>query len=191
LFTLSAREDDGVLSTTTYYYRVAGRSVSGGPAAALAEKNVTLSGAEDSVRISVSGLDQAPVWIEGVTIYRGTAAGVYDTRYDVIPNADWHGLGKGSASTTFQFLDLGTTLEVESETYVGYPASFAVTAGGPFTAGTDQTGYEADTSYDVWVTTSFDNGGFWITSKAVSGFTVNWKTATVDTNQTLSWLVVR
>jgi hypothetical protein len=190
-FTLSAREDDGSLSTTTYYYRVAGRSVSGGPAIALAEKNVTLSGAQDSVRVSVVGLGQEPVWIEGVTIYRGTSAGVYDTRYDIIPNADFHGLGLGSASTTFQFLDLGTTVELESENYVGYPASFEVTAGGPFTAGTDQTGYETDTSYDVWVTTSFDNGGFWITSKAVSGFTVNWTTATADADQTLSWLVVR
>jgi hypothetical protein len=201
-FTLTQRTSTigGTLTTTTYFYRVAARGVIHGPSGALTEKSVTLSGANNAVEIALNTLRTGTTYIEGATIYRGTSAGVYNVRYDLVPNHDLHGLGAENNDNQ-AVRDLGTTLQLNTnadQLGFGYddPLAQTTTTGHPSWTGSawtvaDETGYEPDTSYDVWVTTSFNNGGWWITNKTRAGFTVNWVTATADANQTLSWLVVR
>jgi hypothetical protein len=51
-------------------------------------------------------------------------------------------------------------------------------------------GQEPDANYGVIVTPSWETT-VWITSKATSGFTVNFGTAAPDANQTVDWLLMR
>tara|TARA_R110000744_G_scaffold30262_6_gene71668 strand:- start:191 stop:583 length:393 start_codon:yes stop_codon:yes gene_type:complete len=55
------------------------------------------------------------------------------------------------------------------------------------TLGTD----EPDANYGVYVSLGYDNGGCWITSEAVGGFTINVKTAAAGGNGGCRWMLVR
>ena len=50
---------------------------------------------------------------------------------------------------------------------------------------------EADANYRLGLTTNYDNGGIWYTSKAASGFTVNVKTAAPGGGATVDWTLTR
>lgn len=171
-FTLSSAADGGNMTAGTYFYRVASRPVVGGPVLPLAEKSIAIS-APNSVEINVTGFSQGTVYIEGATIYRGTASGIYTVRYDVVPNLDNHFLSSDT-NGMHTFADLGTTLsptafDVNGGT--GYPtiaqtAGLWTTAAGP-NALRNETGDEADTNYTMGFTAS------WPTTVALSAVRTN------------------
>jgi hypothetical protein len=181
----------GTLTAATYRYRVAGRPILGGPVVALTEQAEVVSGGQNSVKVTVTGLQQGTTYVEGFTIYRGTTAGVYTTRFDVVPNADWHGLGDPTTDK-HDFVDLGSTLQLNATASLGfgYPDPISPTAGGPYTAATDQTGYEPDTSYAVMIEPSWQTT--WrVTAKRQDGFDVEFGTAAPGGGGTINWFLVR
>jgi hypothetical protein len=196
----TASSTGGTLTPATqYFYKAAGGSRLGGPLSpGLAEfSRTTTAGTGTAITLTLGATANftSGLMLERVTLYRGTSTGVYTTRYDLVPDADFWGLGNDDAnlpdSFKFAIKDFGTELGDAGGSWEYYGLTIPVAAqAGSFTPA-DESGYEPDTSYDVWVTTSFSNGGWWITNKTRAGFTVNWVTATADTNQTLSWLLVR
>lgn len=68
--------------------------------------------------------------------------------------------------------------------------SATITAGNTSVAVT-LTPNEPATTYRILLATNYDNGGIWWTSKAVTGFTVNVKTAAPGGGATVDWLVIR
>jgi hypothetical protein len=154
----------------------------------IAEKNLTTSVSQTSVGVSVErwhiGGDEG-YQTEGFSVLRGTTAGVYDTRYDVLPKP---GVilfkGRHDVST---WVDLGTSMSVATDFTTGFPTTYP-TVGGPYLA-VDESGWEPDIAYGVTVTPS------WLTTVAVTakrrdGFDLSFGTA-APANATIDWLLVR
>lgn len=194
-FALAGATGGSLTPSTTYFYRVAGRPLRGGPIIPLAEQSVALTSGQNAVSISITGMEQiaAGIHIAGLTIYRGTSAGVYNTRYDVLPRTRLFSAASGS--TPQVITDLGPTANIVvpfpiSQITLGYPASIPAKSGS-FTP-VDETGYELDTTYDVWVTTNWDSGHPYVTSKARTGFTINFPfQAPADGSGRVSWELIR
>lgn len=161
----------GALTDDTYYYRVGARTWNRGPSQWDAERNATVANpTTDAVLVIMNDIgrrDQLStgVYASGVTILRGTTSGgPYTTRYDVFPLATFPEV------TTVGLNDVGSSVIPNS----GNQYLNAAAQSGSWTA-VDESGYEPDTNYTVqcagW---DFDHGGWWITSKTRSGFTINW-----------------
>jgi hypothetical protein len=189
-FSLSATTG-GSLALGTYKYRVASRPQQGGPIVARTEQSITTSGSSTAVLIQVNGLQQVTTYIEGFTIYRGTVAGTYTQRYDVVPNQDWFGLGS-IGGERHSFIDLGTTLGINGNAQqlgYGYTDPTPITVGGPFVPA-DETHLEPDANYKVflepsWLTT------WTVTAKRTNGFDVSFGTAAPGGGGTVNWMLVR
>jgi hypothetical protein len=191
----------GTLSpSTTYYYRAAARPVVGGPVTAVVEHTAvtTASGnGSTSTRPTVAGLIQTPVLIEGITLYRGTATGVYTTRYDIIPNQDWHAISDSAGGHAFE--DRGSLLK-----FIGFGGTgwgYASLTGVTPTAGhqawdgakwviQDETGWEPDANYAVWVMPSWPTTVS-VTAKRMNGFDVAFGVPCPTGGGTFDWFLVR
>ncbi len=167
----------GSVAPGTYYYRVAGRTPEGGPLAGLAQKSVVVGATQNQVTIALSGLgyDQATdKAISGWTVWRGTVnGGPYTRRYDVI-------------SPPF---GLDTSLIDHGTDFGGN----IVPQDGSWTAAeinADQTGYEQDTSYGVFVVPSWATT-VGITAKRTNGFDITFGTAAPGGGPTIDWFLVR
>lgn len=195
-FTLSAAADGGNMTAGTYFYRIAARPVVGGPVLPLAEKSIAI-GVPNSVEINVTGWSQATIYVEGATIYRGTASGIYTVRYEVVPNLDNHFLASDT-NGLHTLADLGTTVNpiaFDVNGGIGYSTAIAQTAGlwttaaGP-NAIANETGWEADTAYVItpvasWPTTIA------VTAKRQGGFDLLFGAAAPGTGGTVDWVLSR
>src|SRR5690606_22330188 len=104
--------------------------------------------------------------------------------YDIVPTTEWPSLSLGGG-----FVDTGTTATFTSvaDRSWGYPASTTATTGS-FTP-VDESGYEPDTNYDVFVSPSWATT-WHVTAKATSGFTINFGTAASSGAETVAWMLV-
>lgn len=158
--TATAGSVAGSLAPGTYYY-IATAVTSHGECSPSGEKTVTISGGNNGTTLTFFGQTQ-----DGFKhrVYRGTVSGVYDGYYD------------GALNDNGNYVDTGAA-------FTGIKQ--------PPTAGVDDTAMvEPDANYTVMVQTAWDNGGTWITSKATTGFTINWKT-NPGSDSTLDWMIVR
>jgi hypothetical protein len=176
-------------SSTTYYYRIAARPFDGGPGAALSEKSVALTAAQEAVDINTLGwADVANDFhIVGLTVWRGTTAGgPYTQRYDVIPSTRYPAIRSDSA----KFRDYGSSLDyiyTDASKEHGYDGPWAVQAGS-FTPA-NETGYEPDTNYSVFVSASW-NTTWKVTAKRTDGFDLEFGTA-APVGATIDYWIVR
>jgi len=141
----------GTLSpSTTYHYRIASRDRHGGPRLAEANQQIALSAAQNAVALTLGGWAEAGVaLIEGFTVYRGLAAGVYNTRFDVLHDQDFFSVNQ---SGTGAFKDIGSAIiftAVDQKEW-GFPASTPPSAGESLVPA-DETGFEPDDKYMVFV----------------------------------------
>jgi hypothetical protein len=182
----------GTLSAaTTYYYRLAPRSRLRGPATYLSQISRTTGGAETAILVEVEGwMDSTnDLIVEGFTLLRGvTNGGPYTTRYDFVPNEQLHG---PQPNGTF-FYDQGSNLVMRdfsnTDAQYGYPQTTAA-ATGSWDASVNETGYEPDATYGVIVTPNWLTT-VQVTSKTVSGFTINFGTP-APANAKVDWFLVR
>jgi hypothetical protein len=159
-----------LVSGTTYFYRFGARSIHQGPTFAAFEASIALAGGNNAVRVGVRGLWSATRALDAVTIYRGTATGVYNTRYDIIPTSDPHALGVKNVDQITPFMDLGTQITIDTgvsgdPSRVGYDQLYAPTSTTNFTGtgalsgsnwlAVEQSGYENDPNYTVTTETSW------------------------------------
>jgi hypothetical protein len=191
-FALTNRTGSGTLTAAKYYYRVAGRNIEGGPLVPLAEKNVTLAGANNEVLLQLTGLYSlaSDFQIAGFTVYRGiSVGGPYTSRYDVVPSADFYALGHTVNVDTVYLVDLGTTLADSGSNNRAHGYAFPYAAStGTFTP-VDETGYEPNATYAVFVETTWATT-VRVTAKRTNGFDLQFGTAAGATD-TLSWMIVR
>jgi hypothetical protein len=147
------------LANGTYYYLVSAVT-SSGEARGNTEAQVVVSGANNSVTMTLGGAPGNAVYKKRV--YRGTATGVYDGCYELALN-------------TNSFTDTG--------------AAFTIPGQEPPADGIGNTCVEPDTNYAVivtpnWLTTHR------VTSKATTGFTVDFGTA-APAGATFDYFIVR
>jgi hypothetical protein len=190
----------GTMTAGTYYYRVAARNAAGGPrATAAAEASYTITTGNSMTIVMGNFIGSTDTFIEGWTVYRGTASGVYTQRYDVFPVAPAFS-NNTDASGIRNAVDLGTTITTPGDS-VGYPlspiAATPTTAyvgstawdGAKWIPSVDQTGWEADTNYTALVDAS------WPTTvgvtKLVSGVTLTFGVACPVGGGTVSIAIVR
>jgi hypothetical protein len=165
----------GSLPAGTYFYAVSSRTASSGPAAVPLSTSVTVAAPNNAVTLTMGSFLGTDTYIEGVTVYRGTASGIYTVRYDVFPvSSVWtiatDGTGKGTltdySSTNLingfgpgsGFPDWGISA-TPTTNYTGTTAW----DGAKWIPSVNQTGWEPDPNYDVQVETS------WATSVGVTG----------------------
>jgi hypothetical protein len=181
----------GTMALGTYRYRIASRPQQGGPIVAKAEQSYTLLSPNTAIMILVQNFQQSTTYIEGLTIYRGTTAGVYTQRYDVVPNADWFGLGSTSGDR-HHFTDRGPTLLTNADSGQlghGYPDTISPNLTGSLVPA-DETNLELDATYKIflepsWLTT-------WVvTAKRTNGFDVSFGTGAPVGGGTVNWMLVR
>jgi hypothetical protein len=194
-FTISGTTGGSLSTSTTYYYRVGGRPLLGGPIIPLAEKTVTTSVTQTAVTVNVLGMSQltAGLQVAGLTIWRGTSTGAYTARYDVLPQMQ---LYTSAINNGQNITDLGATATFGNITTVnsmlatqGYPASIPAKTGS-FTL-VDETGYELDNNYMLHCETNWATH-VWITNKARTGFTINFGTAAPgDGSGRIAWMLIR
>ncbi len=167
----------GSVVPATYYYRVGGRTPEGGPLAGLTERSVVVGATQNQVTISLGGLgyDQSvDKVVMGWTVWRGTSAGgPYTRRYDVISPP--FGLDTS-------LIDHGTDLGGNIPPQDGSWAAAEVNS--------DQTGFEQDTSYGVFVVPSWATTVA-ITAKRTNGFDIAFGTAAPGGGGTVDWFLVR
>ncbi len=167
----------GSVAPATYYYRVGGRTPEGGPLAGLTERSVVVGATQNQVTISLGGLgyDQTvDKVVMGWTVWRGTVAGgPYTRRYDVISPP--FGLDTS-------LIDHGTDLGGNIPPQDGSWAAAEVNS--------DQTGFEQDTSYGVFVVPSWATTVA-ITAKRTNGFDIAFGTAAPGGGGTVDWFLVR
>jgi len=183
----------GTMAPGTYYYRVAPRGYTAGPGTFLAQQSATLT-TQTAAILTINGLQSHPLGllIAGITVLRGTTTGVYDTRWDIIPNREFFGLG----NTNLVLWDVGPNMamrdvNLDVDRAYGFPLQTAATVGASLLA-VDQSGNEPDANFDVWVTTNWNSGTPWITGKTAAGFTINFPNASPsDGSGRASWLVIR
>jgi hypothetical protein len=186
-FTLLAGTGGSLTPSTTYYYRVAQRDRYGGPGTAATQASVTLNGSQTAVTVKITNTADTTNdwWQYGFTIWRGTTSGgPYTHRYDIVPTTDWPSLALGGG-----FVDTGTsaTFAATADRSWGYPASTSATTGS-FTP-SDESGWEPDTNYDVFITPSWATTCH-VTSRSASGFTINFGTSAPSGSETVSWFLV-
>jgi len=193
LFTLASSTGGTLTPAATYFYRIAGRSRRGGPIVAMTEKSVTLTaitGNATLITCTTPYSTGSGIAIEGVTIYRGIVAGTYNTRFDVVPTADLAGWGTSGANNTVQFKDLGTTVAVAggNNFYQGYTFPYSTASGSLVPA--DETGFEPDTSYAVFIEPSWQTT--WrISTKRTNGFDLEFGVACPTGGGTVNWMIAR
>jgi hypothetical protein len=185
----------GSLAAGTYFYRAASIDLYGGPTVPATEVSAALSGSQNAMSILVGGWNSAANQRQtaGFTLYRGTASGTYTSRFDFRPNVPLYQM----ANSSVQFFDLGSTLAFVAESYIslGYPPSTAVTAG-TWTVAVggnqlkDETGWEPDTNYAVFVVPSWPTTVS-ITAKRTNGFDIGFGVACPVGGGTFDWLLVR
>lgn len=179
----------GTLSTaTTYYYRIAPRGITAGPGTFVAEQSAA-TGANTAVLLTVT-----PMWsssddrlIAGLTILRGTSAGTYNTRFDIVPDTRFWGAGN-----SLVVYDKGATVELrdlsaDPDRVHGYAASYAAQSGS-YTA-TNQTGYEPDINYDIFCTASWHTTII-PTDRRTDGFTLGFSDAAPTGSEGVAWFIV-
>lgn len=161
----------------TYYYRVAGRTPEGGPLAGLAEQSVVVGSTQNQVTVALTGLgyDQSvDKVVTGWTVWRGTSAGgPYTRRYDVISPP--FGLDTS-------LVDHGTDFGGNIAPQTGSWTASDVNA--------NQSGYEPDTSYGVFVVPSWSTTVA-ITAKRTNGFDIAFGTAAPGGGGTVDWFLCR
>jgi len=143
----------------------------------MAQMTRTTGVAETAIQINVKNwMDLTnDLIIEGFTLLRGTVSGgPYTTRYDVIPVDQLPSVPGAS----LLFPDQGSTLAVnvaaEPDTVFGYASSYAASTGS-WTAALNETGWEPDTNYDVFLSPSWVTA--WrVTAKTTAGFTMEFGT---------------
>lgn len=185
--------------STTYYYRVAGRPLLGGPIVPLAEQSFTTGATHTAIQLGLGRIDQIVpgIHIAGFTVYRGTTPGVYTRRYDVLPITRFFTMASAGDDWSQILVDLGDTMNILAFKPVtmqtlGYPATISAKVG-TFTP-VDETGWELNTNYDVRVTINWASpaGAPYVSAKARTGFTINLPTAAPgDGSGRLSWEVMR
>lgn len=180
----------GTLAPNPYYYRVAPRSLYGGPGPALAEVGpVTVGAPNNSVQLGIRrwAVD-GDAQVAGVSIWRGVTPGLYSTRWDVAPNAPFYAIQQDVAV----FTDLGATIAPPAASAFtwGYPASVAAAAGALVPA--DESGFEADVNYAVMVETSWPTS-VGVTTKTTGSFHLDFGAAVpaVGGPYFFSWMLVR
>lgn len=186
----------GTMALGTYHYRHAARNRLGGPVLAGADQTVTLSGANNAVGINIDGLYDSVtgIAVEGITIYRGPvggASGNYTTRYDVVPTGEltaWGGTGTGN-NKRFPLRDYGTTVQPVGN-YFAQGYTFPVAAqSGSFTPA-DESGWEPDTNYAVFVQTSWHTT--WrATAQRRDGFDLEFGVPCPTGGGTINWMIAR
>lgn len=190
-FSLAAVSGSGSLTSgTAYYYRVAARPREGGPLVPLSEKS-RVAGAGGTIQLKIDyNIDNHQLLEQGpITIYRGTSAGTYDTRFDVFPRDRF----TGAPTIDHIFLDSGNTItfteQLGNDPYAWGWAADAATAQTGGWGIEDETGWEVDTNYRVMVTPTWDSTAY-VSETERSGFTVFFGTAP-GSAQTIDWFLVR
>lgn len=197
LFTLAATTGGTLTPNATYYYRVAGRPRRGGPLVALAEKSVPMGATGTATMISASATYSvgSGFYVDGLTIYRSApnTPGVYNTRFDIVPTADLNGWGNmGTGQLIVPVKDLGTTVDKGTPTvnffFHGYSFPYSTSAGALVPA--DETGFEPDTLYAVFLEPSWQTT--WkITAKRTNGFDIEFGIPVPTGGGTFSWMIAR
>lgn len=176
-------QSGGTLTAQTYYYRIGARTRMAGPATWFAtERSITLSGGNNAVEFSIEKWHNRPGWwVDGFTLLRGTSAGTYTQRYDVLPKAgvetftyrhgssgwrDWGGY-IGPTSPTSEFPD--------------HP-QFTYPTASPKLTVSDESGFELDANYRVFTMPAYTS-----CTKRVDGFDVTFASALT----TFDWFIVR
>lgn len=117
---------------------------------------------------------------------RGTVAGTYTQRFDILPSPGvLHSAGK---NTSQAWTDLGGTFARATDS-TGYPSITYPTIS-PVLTVADESAWEFDTNYRVLVTPagSTDPGQVRVTAKTVSGFSLAWPTSFTGS---LDWVIMR
>lgn len=159
--TLTAANTGGATLAAGTYFYLATSVTTHGESPGTAEQSATIAGADNSAVVSFFGMTA-----DGFKrrIYRGTATGVYDGYFEHTLNSNAN------------FTDIGQAFD-------GLKS--------PPTPGVDDTSMiEPDANYAVVLTPSWGTTTF-VTSKATTGFTANFGTATPDALQTFDWVLVR
>lgn len=156
----AANTGGATLAADTYYY-ISTVITSAGECLGNPERSVVVGGANNSVELTCYGLAGATAYKR--RIYRGTETGVYDGYYELALNTD-------------TYTDTGAAFTVRGAT----PPAAAVN---------DNSCIEPDTNYAVlitpnWLTTHR------VTSKATTGFTVDFGTA-APANAAFDYMIVR
>ncbi len=125
-----------------------------------AEQSVVVSGANNQVDLAFFGVSGSH-WRRRV--YRGTATGIYDGFYEM------------ALESSADFNDTGAAFDGKKSAPV---ASVAC-----------PTGEEADANFAIVATPDWDTS-VWVSSKATTGFTLNFGT-TSGSDQTVDWFLVR
>jgi hypothetical protein len=154
------------LAAGTYYYlgQVMTKRGARYPLYGSGEVVVTVSGANNSVNIVMNGSPAGTAGDFKYRVFRGRATGVYDGYFELPLNSVANYTDNG------QWWSGGGSLQ---------------------TNGVDESPMqEPDVNYRVFVEPSWLTTHR-VTSKATSGFTVDFGTATPDANQTIDWFIVR
>jgi hypothetical protein len=180
----------GTLPAARHWIKWAARGLNGGPGAPSGDFFADTA-ANGSIQIAFSGwvhdLDQLTY---GLTLYRGLASNQYTTRYDYMPWAPPL-CTLALASGKLTFVDTGAALNVTLPAGSrGYPSTVAPTAISPAAAAVDESGFEPDTSYGVWVIPSWPTTVA-ITAKRRGGFDVGFGVACPVGGGTIDWFICR
>jgi hypothetical protein len=183
----------------TVFWAVASRRTTGGPRPAIATTSVALV-APTNASLQLGNFLTSDTFLEGFTLYRGAASGVYTTRYDVFPYRPIFSMNVSNTGGRRTVIDRGTELRLA---WTGHPisgytqiltptpsASHADWDGSKWLHSTDQTGWEPDTAYTVVPVASWDTTVA-VTAKRMNGFDVHFGVACPVGGGTLDWLLIR
>jgi hypothetical protein len=200
---LSSTTGGTLLPSTTYNYRFAARNRFGGPVVATANQGTTTAAGGNAVNLSIDGIYDTVtgIQIDGVTVYRGTVSGTYTFRYDLIPTGEMWAMGGGGSGNNkrIALTDTGTTLAFpgggNNSFYQGYTLPVTGVAGTWTTAAganaiTDETGWEPDTNYAVFVETSWQTT--WrVSARRRDGFDLEFGVPVPAGTHTVSYMIAR
>jgi hypothetical protein len=176
-FSLSANAATSTLGAGTYYYRIGARTRLAGPTVWMTEQSITIT-ANQSVNLTISKWHgRHGYWTDGLSVLRGTSAGTYTQRYDVLAKA---GVETFSYRHDIQtFTDLGTSV-TPGGIAVEFPTTYPTAS--PKLTATDESAYELDTNYRVFTMPAYTS-----IVKRTDGFTPTFGAALTS----FEWFVVR
>lgn len=176
-FDIVANATTSTLGAGTYYYRVGARTRLSGPTTWLAEKSVTIT-ANQSINITLTKWHgRHGYWTDGLSVLRGTVAGTYTQRFDIMPKA---GVETFSYRHDIQtFTDTGASV-LPGGIAVEFPTTYPTPS--PKLTATDESGYELDTNYRVFTMPAYTS-----IVKRTDGFTPTFGAALTS----FEWFIVR
>jgi hypothetical protein len=179
---VSANAAAGSLNqSTTYYYRLGARTREAGPATWFAEDSVALGAGQTSVTVYFERwLAQSPGWwTDGISILRGTVAGTYTTRFDVMAKSGIELFTHRQDGSNF--IDKGTHVAVDNALHwPNFPDTYPTLS--PKLTATDESGSEVDNTYRVFTMPAYTS-----ITKTAAGFTPTFASAVTS----FDWFIVR